>query len=60
MEQKDIEKIVQHLRIIEPDVSWLEIKFTTDKTRGEIVFVRDNKNNEFRWKLANLRQNDFL
>ena len=60
MKQKDIEKIVQYLKIIESDVSWLEIKFTSDKTKGEIVFVRDNENNEFRWKLANLRQNDFL
>lgn len=58
MEQKDIEKIVQHLKNIEPDVNWLEIRFSTEKTSGEIAFVRDNENNELKWAITNLRAID--
>ena len=58
MNQVDIEKIIQHLSNIEPDVNWLEIRFSTNKTRGEIAFVRDNENNELKWVITNLRAID--
>ena len=58
MDQKEIEKIVQYLKNIEPDVIWVEVRFSTNKTRGEIFFVRDNENNEFKWVLTNLRPKD--
>lgn len=52
--QRDIEQFFEYFEKIEPNVNRLEIKFTTDKTNGEIVFVRDNENTEFRWNLKNI------
>ncbi len=58
MNQADIEKIIAHLANIDEDVNWVEVRFLTNTTRGEIVFVRNNENNDFRWCLTNLKPID--